>query len=827
MKTLPLSARAYIALIISAGIFFTALNYSIFPPHITYELIFFLALTAVAGIFKVSLPFFGTLSIAYIFVFTTLLVFGVTESILASIVSSLMASLFNVRKRNPLYRVLFNISATALTSAGAANIFIIMRGTPGTISIPRDLIAVFSYTFAFYVINTFLVSAAISLSGSGSIITIWRENYLWTAINYFIAGSSIALLLAHLMLSFNVYLFMLSLPIIYISYYSFKIYLSKLEKDKKHSKELADLYLSIIEALAFAIDAKDQTTERHLRRVQNLALGIAKEMKMEKNEFEALKAASLLHDIGKIAVPEYILNKPGKLTPEEFKSMNAHSDIGADILETVKFPYPLGPIVRHHHEKYDGSGYPEGLKETEIPLGARILAIVDCYDALTTDRPYRKALSRREVVQYMEREAGRLFDPKLVEIMLGNLEKFDISYQDLEASEEKIREEIFPHSGSSAAGAEIFQTSEKGTDHHDMTSSHFPYREVFDMYETVQSFERSLDVDDLFLLITSKLRKLIHFKSCILFVTDDQKRILIPRCINGEISPHLKDLKIGFGEKLSGWALLHDQPYIGRFHRVPLERDGTRSDLEDLFHVKELEHLKNSLVFPLSIDGDKIGVLSFYDSEENEYGAEQMNILKSLSKFLAPAIKNTFLNSTYRGKVYTDLLTGLPSTDYLFISFEREALRAQESFKKMVAFRLELIDFDEVKRNYGMHVRRKIIISAARYLKEHVRSKDLSVRFGFHEFIVLIPSLESKDIPVIVKRTKEQLSRMNLNVSKSAATSMSVKVRIGHAIYPDDGETIESLLNIANDRKEYIDNEETGDESIPEAHNILIFRQKS
>jgi len=826
MRELSLATKAYILLIIAAGVFFSVLNYSVFPPQYSHELLLFLILTAIAGIFKVSLPFFGTLSIAYIFVFTNLLVFGVTESIVASIVSSLTASLFNVRKKNPLYRILFNVSATALTSAGAANIFIFMGGSSGTITIPKDLLAVFSYTFAFYVINTFLVSAAISLSGSESIITIWKENYLWTAINYFIAGSSIALLLAHLMQRFNIFLFILSLPIIYISYYSLKLYLSKLEEDKKHSKELADLYLSIIEALAFAIDAKDQTTERHLRRVQNLTLGIAKKMKMEKKEFDALKAAALLHDIGKIAVPEYILNKPGKLSPEEFKHISEHSDIGANILETVKFPYPLGPIVRHHHEKYDGSGYPKGLKGAKIPLGARILAVVDCYDALTTDRPYRKALSQEEVIEHMNREAGKLFDPDVVRIMIDNLAEFDISYNELiKAAKKSKGSDLLPDSSSSheTTGNELQQREKSPVEHRIMMH---PYREVFSIYEAIQTLEKSLNTDELFLLMTSKLKRLVHFKCCILFIPDDREKMLVPQHINGDMSQHLRNLKIGFGEKLSGWSFFHNRPFIGRFHVSPLHRDGTRSDLEDLYHVREIADLRNSLAIPLEADGEKLGVLSFYDSEE--YENDDLNIMKSLSKHLASAVKNSLMNSRLKGKVYTDLLTGLPSADYFFMVFENEALRAQENFKKIILLRMELFDFEEIKKQYGAYTRKKMLVSAAHYLRNNVRTCDLSVRFGLNEFIVMIPFLDQKDISTLLNRADRSLSEMNLHLPISKTGKVKARLKIGHAIYPDDGETIELLLSRADERKADIMAKEGVSEKIENVSgdNLLIFRKK-
>src|SRR6185295_16385860 len=150
--------------------------------------------------------------------------------------------------------------------------------------------------------------------------------------------------------------------------------------------------------LATAIEAKDGVTSDHIRRVQKFAIGLAKALGVtDEKTIKAINAAALLHDTGKLAVPEHILNKPGKLTPLEFEQMKLHVDVGADILSAIDFPYPVVPIVRAHHESWDGSGYPNGLKGTEIPIGARLLSVVDCFDALTAghDRAGRAADSPR------------------------------------------------------------------------------------------------------------------------------------------------------------------------------------------------------------------------------------------------------------------------------------------------------------------------------------------------------------------------------------------------------------------------------------------------
>ena len=199
------------------------------------------------------------------------------------------------------------------------------------------------------------------------------------------------------------------LPILAITYLTFRTSLGRLADANRHVTHVNDLYLSTIETLAMAVDAKDQITHGHIRRVQVYAVELAKRLGVkELSQLKAIEAAALLHDMGKLAIPEHILNKPGKLTPAEFETMKRHADIGADLLSSIRFPYPVVPIVRHHHEQWNGQGYPTGISGTDIPLGARILSVVDCFDALNSDRPYRPRLSVPEAFTILREHRGTI-----------------------------------------------------------------------------------------------------------------------------------------------------------------------------------------------------------------------------------------------------------------------------------------------------------------------------------------------------------------------------------------------------------------------------------
>ena len=268
-----------------------------------------------------------------------------------------------------------------------------------------------------------LVATAIALSTHQSVFKVWNENFLWSAPSYFVGALAAAGVSIVISGTTNYWIALLAAPPLYLTYRSYKIYLGRIEDEQRHVQEVSDLHLATIEALALAIDAKDRTGKSHIRRVQVFAAGLARAIGMSENEIQGVKTAALLHDIGKLAVPEHILSKPGPLTQEEFQKIRIHPQVGAEIIAGVPFPYPVAPLILSHHERWDGKGYPAGMKGEEIPAGARILAVVDYFDALTSERPYHKAMSDEGAVGLLRQEAGKALDPKLVQMFVDNLDK--------------------------------------------------------------------------------------------------------------------------------------------------------------------------------------------------------------------------------------------------------------------------------------------------------------------------------------------------------------------------------------------------------------------
>ncbi len=377
----------------------------------------------VISISKVHLPLArgsATLSMWYFTDFVTLVLLGQDAAMLVGCASGATQCLVATRNRASMRQTLFSVSALAITIQLSGFVSSWAGGFSHDASLGHLSRSTVAAAATFFLCNSWLVAVAVALSRRDPLIRTWNENFLWTAPACFI-GAGVAMVAARVVMTMQIWIVLLVAAPLYVTYRSYRIYLGRVEDHQRHLQEVSDLHLASVESLARAIDARDQTIDRsaspndnHIRRVQALAAALAHDAGMPHNEVEGVKVAALLHDIGKLAVPEHILTKPGRLTPDEFDRVRTHPVIGAEIIRAVPFPYPVAPYIHSHHERWDGSGYPDGLKGEAIPLGARVLAVVDYFDALTTDRPYHRAMGHDEAVEVVRSEAGRALDPTLV-----------------------------------------------------------------------------------------------------------------------------------------------------------------------------------------------------------------------------------------------------------------------------------------------------------------------------------------------------------------------------------------------------------------------------
>ena len=598
---LPARARWFIAAVGLTGAAMTAgvlLRHPV-PPEVGAFL--FIVITACAGLVKVPLPVVGSLSLGYALILATLLTFGPGTSTVAALLSALASETVSWSKgrRPPVHRAVFNAGVATVTASVAARVYVGLGGGVGTLRLSlAGLAPILPYTFVFVLLNLGLISAVIGLVGESDGKASLRANLAWSIPGY-LAGSSLAILLNLLFANGNIGMLGLAAPFAYLVHLAYRA----------RTEQTAELYFGIIKALALAVEAKDENTEEHLRRVEQYSVGIAGLLGMAPEQIEALRAAALLHDVGKLAVPEYILTKPGKLTEDEVETMKVHPVVGAEILDAVPFPFPLAPIVRHHHERWDGSGYPDGLAAKSIPLGARILSTVDCFDAIISDRPYRKAVTRTEAFAYLRAEAGSRFDPEIVELLVRHADE-------LEAGVEQSRP---------APSPEVKRRERPGrTPREPERRAPVPADARRLEAETLANVARvtalGLSTQDRLELVSAKLQSWIPHRSLVLYLPSSDGEELIAVHAVGWAAGKIRGHSIGLGflltvftvERMVGWAALQRRPYAGRTHRDALQRDGSRFDLEELASDPEVAVLDGAVVAPIGGDRALQGVLALY-----------------------------------------------------------------------------------------------------------------------------------------------------------------------------------------------------------------------
>jgi diguanylate cyclase (GGDEF)-like protein/putative nucleotidyltransferase with HDIG domain len=582
------------------------------------------------------------------------------------------------------------------------------------------------------------------------------------------------------------------LPVIYFIYYSYRQYLGRLEAEKSHVESMASLHLRTIEALALAIEAKDHTTFDHLQRVRVYATEIGKELGLPTPELEALKAAAILHDIGKLAVPEHIISKPGKLTPEEFEKMKIHPAVGAKILERVKFPYPVAPVVRSHHEKWDGSGYPDGLKGEAIPLAARILSAVDCLDALASERQYRRAMPLDKAMDYVAGLAGREFDPKVIEV----LQRRYIALEEMANAQSAMvglnpAEDVNPTNLAAPAAGFVRETrseeaSRKGDDF--LVSIAGARQEAHMLFELTHDLGNSLSLDDTLSVACGRLRKLVPYDSIAIWLRENE--VLIPRFVNGDDFRLFNSLEIPLGQGLSGWVASNTQPIL---NGNPSVEPGYLGD------PSKFSHLHSALSIPLESLAGTIGALTLYRADADAFSRDDLRILRVIGSKFALSIENALRFQQAQTSATTDFLTGLPNARSLFLHLDAELARCKRSSSSLAVMVCDLNRFKEVNDRFGHLEGNQLLRDFAQLLRENCREYDYVARMGGDEFVLIAPGLTEEAATFKAELISDLATQAGHRICQDKLT---LSASIGTAFYVVDGTDAEQLLAEA-DRRMY------------------------
>ena len=798
------SAQGFIAVVAVAGscvLVWGALHWS---SHDPLKFLCYTVIALLASRLKVHLPgITGTMSVNFLFILLGVVELSLPETLVLGCGAILMQCFY--RDRPQLVQVIFNVCGSAWAIAAAYQVYYIST-LHGQVRNPALQLIAAATTY--FLANTVPVAAVISLTEEKSLVKIYSECYFWS-FPYYLLGAGIAALIRYFGQSFDWRTSILILPAVYVIHRSYNLYLAKLENEKRHVEEMANLHLRTIEALALAIEAKDQTTHDHLQRVRVYAIEVAKELKLTRDEIEALQAAALLHDIGKLAVPEHIISKPGRLTAEEFEKMKIHPVVGAEILERVRFPYPVVPIVRAHHEKWDGSGYPFGLKGEDIPIGARILSAVDFLDALASDRQYRRAMPLPEVMKRLEQESGKAFDPKIVAILerrYSDMERLVQSKHHHHVAWSKLSTDMKVERG--LAPATGFARNAPSTNEATFLSSIAAARqEAQALFELSQDLGASLSLGETLSVFSVKLKRLVPYDSIAIYIRREDE--LVPEHVNGDNFRLFASLRIPIGEGLSGWVAQNRKPII---NGNPLVEPGyTTSD--------KYSAMRSALSVPLEgLDGI-VGVLTLYKSEKDAFTADHLRILLAVSSKMALAIENALKYQQAESSSTTDYLTGLPNARSLFLQLDRELSRCKRTKSRLTVMVCDMDGFKQVNDRFGHLEGNRVLKLFAQSLKESCRDYDYVARMGGDEFVLIAPGLSPDAARTKMLLLREMAKKAGFEVCREDILSLSV----GQAVYPDNGLDAEQLLAEA-DRRMYHEKQQQPGRKNRRGHPRMVCR---
>jgi putative nucleotidyltransferase with HDIG domain len=612
MSAIPGRARPFVFFVCAAGAL--CLLAGLLPWHSSHSLLFlsYLLLTIVASLLKSVLPGSdGTVSVVFVFFLVGICNMTLSETMVLAAVATVVQCFWHARNRLSFVHFAFNLAQLALAITASYWTYILLFSHVFHSKAPLPLLV---SAIVFFMFNSIPVATVVALAENISIIEKWDRSYSWT-FPYYLIGAAIAGLIQFVNRLAGWEMSFLVLPAVYVIYRSYCMHLGRWEDEKRHLEDLASLNMRTIETLALAIEAKDHTTGDHLQRVRVYAMELGKDLGLSPSEMQALQAASVLHDIGKLAVPEAIISKPGKLTPEEFEKMKIHPIVGAEIVEQVRFPYPVAPIVHAHHEKWDGSGYPDGISGEAIPIGARILSAVDCLDALASDRQYRRALPLDEAMAHVARESGKAFDPRVVAALQARYRELEHLARSQKPEERpklsldiRVERGAAPDAGFAASVAPSSQP-----------------QSGLNLIDVLSCTEQPLTLDETLSAAVLRLRHLVPFDALAVFVV--QGDFLVPRFAMGENVRHLLSLRILNGQGLAGWVAETGNYIINGNPKVEPGLEGSRSFA-----------LCSALAVPLSTAGHTVGVLSVYALQADGFTSEHLNVLQASAHQLGDVI---------------------------------------------------------------------------------------------------------------------------------------------------------------------------------------------
>ncbi|HXG90384.1 MAG TPA: HD domain-containing phosphohydrolase [Vicinamibacterales bacterium] len=713
-----------------------------------------LVLAVAASATKMVLPLGrsqSNLSLSHAVNFWALFSLGAPAGAVIAAISAWAQCTLRVSARNPLHRTLFSIGSLTLTVAiaGLALPFTMEGDRAGVSGLIRSAALVAPL---YFFVNSALVAGAIALATRQHVGGVWHRNFLWSSPSY-LAGAALAAVAAGVTArGWFGWLALLAVPF-YLVFRSYHTVVARLREEHDSTQRAMEVQLATIEALALAIEAKAGCTPEHIRSIQQCAAMLAEAAGLSDIDVQAVRTAALLHDVGNMAVPEHILSKPEALTPEEFERVKIHPRVGADILRDVPFGSPVSELVLCHHERWDGLGYPSGLRGEAIPLGARILAIADCYSTLQTTRPYRPARTAPEAVAVLREFAGSAYDPSLIDLFIAGLETAAAA-----AGQGVVVESAWVE----APSADGLQ---------DIAGAH---REEHTLYEIAQALGSSLGVTETMALIEEKVSRLVPLSTCALFLGNDTA-----------------GYECRYAHGLGTEALLKWTPksWSDLALRLPACADGRGA------HGEEIAAL---LPCPLTFEGQLIGGIVIYHTEAGAFTDEHRRILERVSDQAAAVIYNSTRFEQTQHDSHTDPLTDLANRRSLDRQFEIGLELAAREGSTASVIVLDLDRLKEINDTYGHEAGDRALRAVGAVLQSTVRQTDLCARFAGDEFVVVLWDCNPEHEARRVQELQNAIGVYPFEPRPGVRVSLSISA--GPARLPADGQTFEELLAVADER---------------------------
>ena len=661
---------------------------------------------------------------------------------------------------------------------------------------------------AYFVVVSVLHSALTAARDGIAIWKVWNRTWFWAAPIYLLAplGVSLASLFTDARSAWDA---LMGGAVIVLAIWYLHTYFPRLQQQHSHARQLAEVRQRALETLAVAIEAKDGSTAGHLQRVKLLASRLARRLGCSSEEIRTLQLAALLHDVGKVGVPDYILQKPSRLTDREFQEITAHASIGAGIVSAMDFPEPVDDIVLSHHEHWDGSGYPRGLSGEQIPRLARILTVVDCFDALVSDRPYRKALPIEKATELLRNQSGKIFDPAILETFLSELP----DYSNELAEELQLELERFEQCKSNAKP--VRQTwIEKEKDIVYSTRS-----------SALQKLSRRPDhmvaFYEAMVLLGADLR---HERSL-----GKALEILAEACgaeiagvflHNAVRDAYVLQNAVGLPERCIGrLSLPESRGLIGRAAtlRVPLIEDTTPAEDLDLHNARHFDSARSSLVTPLLMDDRPVGMLLLCSRHVGAFDLDQSLLLSLLSDKLASTLVAAQHLRKLQIEAETDAVTKLPNARACYPRLEQEINRAHREHRSVAVLFLDLNGLKPINDSYGHAAGDKLLAAAAARLRSSLRSYDFVARIGGDEFLAVLPGISPENVHQTISMLKKAVSLKPVDLGEDHFARPFVS--IGAAHYPQDSEDPDELISLS-DQRMYLDKETSRQIVGPAAHMV-------